>query len=339
MLARKLSTSELELTYTAKAFDGDGAGTSGWTLSTIRSFEMLEYVKSITVEERLHVAPSRNGNCWEKTNRGFPLLPNTPHLKVPDEAGWRHTLAGQHLGFIGDSVLRDVFVQICRALSRSIVGLSHGDMRGMHFGWARVQLSNNGSLEFVFARSVEDWANKLKRFASAFDLVIAHGGAHIDKNNISPFVRTVQLAALNYTAGSFVWMQYPAVHFPLATGEGGEFEEFTVRRNQEAYLTGNVTACAARTASQKSPITAALLAIDAQLEAVGVIVLPTFDATVQLHEAHPQCISQGSGGCKAGSNFNGFIDCRHWCSPGVALTVIERRLYAMLSPIPEPLRN
>ena len=135
-------------------------------------------------------------------------------------------------------------------------------------------------------------------------------------------------------------MQYPAVHFPLATGEGGEFEEFTVRRNQEAigYRTGNVTACAARTASQKSPITAALLAIDAQLEAVGVIVLPTFDATVQLHEAHPQCISQGSGRCKAGSEFNGFIDCRHWCSPGVALTVIERRLYAMLSPIPEPLR-
>lgn len=286
---------------------------------------MLEYVKSFTLEERVHVAPSQNGNCWEKTNRGFPLLPNTPHLKVPDEAGWHHMLAGQHLGFIGDSVLRDVFVQICRSLSQSIVGLSHGDMRKRHFNRTRVQLSNNGSLEFVFARDVKDWADKLKSFASAFDLVIAHGGAHIihKRNEIPHFVRLLQHAALNYTAGSFVWMQYPAVHFPLATGEGGEYEELLVKRNFRAYLTGNVTACAARTAPPKSSITAALLAIDAQLEEVGVIVLPTFDATVQLHESHPQW-----------TRFNNVIDCRHWCSPGVALTVIERRLYAMLSHYP-----
>jgi hypothetical protein len=98
----------------------------------------------------------RVGNC--AISRAFARLLEAPCIKLPMLSDWVGLLSGRTLGFIGDSVLRDLFVYICLVLT-PLARQSYGLDR-THFGtelgghsYAQALFRSPGSQKREAARS------------------------------------------------------------------------------------------------------------------------------------------------------------------------------------------
>lgn len=133
----------------------------------------------------------RLGNCrlWD----AFKRLPDAPCLHTPSLADWHRLLSGRTIAFLGDSVLRDLFVHMCVVLAPWAAGASA--TQRTHFG------TDVGGRSYAFARFhgrhpaatiMLKWCNHdddtcvqkhmpsrmLSASVTAVDALVAHAGAH-----------------------------------------------------------------------------------------------------------------------------------------------------------------
>ena len=142
--ARSLTADELAFTWEEQDLAGEGlAQDIREVLSGVRLEDNYQQQAFALDRRRIGVAPRRSpaplpfssyrvGNC--AITKAFRQRLNAPCLAVPTLKDWRVLLSGRRLGFIGDSVLRDLFVYLCLVLSPLYRAGSAFGIQKTHFG-------------------------------------------------------------------------------------------------------------------------------------------------------------------------------------------------------------
>jgi len=302
----------------------------GWKSNSLKQRIINEeYRKADLMNEILHIHHGRNKNCESYPDKGFPFQAHSDSLRKPRTEDWLHTLRGKRTVFFGDSVLRDFFLAIVRSLIDHMqTHSSKNQWKEYGFGRDKVgrtieaQFSENVTLQFWWApailRAHEDHSDpelsddNVKYLASA-DLVIFNMGAHYsDQGDLMAAISRYWDQALKQASAKrgLVWMQYPAPHFPWGLGE---FED-----------PQRVPSACSPAGDDVSPVSSVRLSADRFFKDKGVPILELWNASRPLWNNHPPSRENG------GSEYNGAIDCRHWCSPGLNLYVWQRLLYTLL---------
>jgi len=300
-----------------------------WTSNSFKEQIIKEaYRKADRMTEILNLPHARNKNCEALPDKGFPFQAHSNSLRKPRAEDWLHMLRGKRVVFLGDSVGRDFFLAIVRSLidhMQTHSSINHwsklhwGDKVGRKI---EAQFSENVILQFWWAPQIlrphEDHSDpelsddNYKYLASA-DLVIFNMGAHYsDQGDLMAAISHYWEQALKQTAAKrgLVWVQYSPPHFPWGRGE---FED-----------PKRVPSACGPAGDHRSPVSSVRLGADRFFKDKGVPILGVWNASLPLWNNHPPSSANG------GSDWNGSIDCRHWCSPGLNLYVWERLLYALL---------
>ena len=141
---------------------------------------MAEQRKAQRVQRELGIHHSRNANC--NPNLAFPLGVHSA-LHLPSAEQWLHLLGSRHTILLGDSVLRDLFIQLIRSLVGTVClkaddAEGRANIRFEHFTHANFSFRNySGSLSFLWA-----WPSLRPTVVTALaqaDLVVFNSGAHL----------------------------------------------------------------------------------------------------------------------------------------------------------------
>ena len=197
----------------------------------------------------------RAGNC--AASRAFGRALNIPCLISPKLKNWRTALAGRTVGFIGDSVLRDLFVYMSLTFSpvtpHSFVGISRS-----HFGSDTAGGSSFASahfaegpdrVSFVWCHHGDDVC--VRRRLQTADVLVLAVGAHCTPLVSNPHVCTLlhgwpydachghregldtcnpsmnrsavsevsELAHRMHVRSALIFFEYPPSHFQWGLGE------------------------------------------------------------------------------------------------------------------------
>ena len=87
---------------------------SDWDPVVLERVRAEAYRKAELLHEKLHVHHGRNKNCEALLDKCFPLHAHSATLPKPKSADWLRVLQGKRIIFMGDSVLRDVFLHMVR---------------------------------------------------------------------------------------------------------------------------------------------------------------------------------------------------------------------------------
>jgi len=321
------------------------------------------YRKAHIMSDILKLHPTRNGNCEDLPDKGFPYdayeRSSQKPMKKPDASDWLKLLRDKRVVFVGDSLVRDFFTSFVRGLIDHMQWHTDKDLwRNIHFGKpdqagvhipdpvVAVQFSENVTAEFWWGAneyeappSGELGDHNMTMLARA-DLVIFGLGAGMkDKLRLTHDISHFWDGALKQVAakGKLVWMQYPSPHFARGhlefedkvdmvddgTGFKVPFVENTCR------AAGPIDASYDEYAQHdtKSDMSIMRLSADDFFREQGVPILELWNVTRPLSNNHPFTTSRIGGGK---SGHNGDVDCRHWCNPGLALDTWEGLLWALL---------
>lgn len=291
-----------------------------WTSRLLQENVIKEsYRKADLMYTTLGMHHGRNKNCESLPDRGFPFQVHSESLRKPEAEDWLSILRGKRTVFLGDSVTRDFFTSMVRSLIDHMqMHSSKENWMDYHFGVNQAggaieaQFSENVTLQYWWAPtelSDDNWES----LASA-DLVIFNLGAHYTRQgDLMAAISYYWDRALSRIAAKrgLIWMQYPSPHFPWGLGE---FEDQPPIHSSTCSPAG----------ADVSPVSSIRLSADGFFDEKEVPILRLWNASRPLWNNHPP--SPGNGG----SEYNGAIDCRHWCSPGLSLHVWERLLYLLL---------
>jgi len=321
------------------------------------------YRKADLMDHVLQLHPTRNSNCKDLPDKGFPYdayeLSSQKPIRKPEASDWLRLLRGKRVVFLGDSLVRDFFTSFVRGLIDHMQWHTDKSLwRNLHFGKpdqsgvhipdpvVEAQFSGNVSAEFWWAANkfeappTGELGDHNMTMLGRADLVIFGIGAGMKNkerlmNDISHFWH----GALKEVAakGRLVWMQYPSPHF--ARGHL-EFEDkvdmvddgtgFMVpKKESSCRAAGPFDATYADYAQHdnKSDMSIMRLSADDFFREQGVPILQLWNVTRPLYNNHPWTTSRIGGG-KSGHNSD--IDCRHWCNPGLALDVWESLLWKLV---------
>lgn len=321
------------------------------------------YRKAGIMNDTFKLHPSRNRNCEALPDKGFPYeayeLRSQKPIKKPEATDWLKLLRGKRVVFLGDSLVRDFFLSFVRGLIDHMQSHTHPSLwRNIHLGKPdqsgvhipdpvlEMQFSENVTAQFWWAANeyeappTGELGDHNMAMLSKSDLVIfGIGAGKKDKIWLMHDISHFWDGALKQVAakGRLVWMQYPSPHF----GRGHlEFEDpvdkeddgtgFMVpKKDNSCRSAGPFDATYDDYAQHdtKSDMSILRLSADDFFREQGVPVLQLWNVTRPLFNNHPWTTSWIGGG-KSGHGAD--IDCRHWCSPGLALDVWESLLFKML---------
>ena len=305
----------------------------------------------------------RNKNC--EPDRAFPVLAQTS-MVAPSAHAWERLIGDVHTCLIGDSVLRDLYVQLLRS-NIGVLNMTNPRHLGFdpHFYRANASfVGRRGSLSFLWAR--ENPARTTVRLVAASELVVFHLGAHhLEPAQLRDTVSSWWRLALGSVAarGRLAWLQYARPHFPWGLGEfedvygvpgepGSVAPHASYAAINHSLLWSRIRAAAPDdwNVCRPGPATSGTeggaisrfslhrLAVDGFFEHHGVPIVRTWEITSPLFNNHPPCkLPDGvdmrrRNGCRAGTVYDfGTPDCRHWCSPGLALHLEEASLFHVFS--------
>lgn len=307
------------------------------------------WMRTLTLgAKQLHFHQSRLGNCADNDCYRHRLV--TPCLPTPAPEDWLSLLADQHVLFLGDSLLRDVWVYLCAALAHHHIATqpnAHA-AAGQHVGVGgavSMSFSSNRSnatltLCWYLDHNCRPWERRA-------DLLIAHFGSWEDArlplmpgsfpaesadnlSSLSPWLADVLSQRMQQRPDSVVWMEYPAPHFPWGTGE---YEDLLQLNAQEQLGLRGHLSCRPRAGAVESHVTTRRREPQRIFERAGVPVLKTWDVTVDRYKCHPTTAYWSDttrGWTKVSRKPYGALDCRHQCVPGEVVAAWERRLFGML---------
>ena len=342
MLARELSQAERRFQWIASP---DAANDE----SLLHG--MLPELRSI-----LGFSTMRFGNCKVRpTNRL-----EAPCLSQGSAADWLTMLSNRSVVFVGDSVLRDLFLYLCALVTSASPASARVSSefapphRRNHFQPTRDMTHTGrhpGVLVALHGRFVgnahlgwcwfsDTWCVELAQPTA--DLVVYHHGAHdvpYDKaaGNDGRIMASdwATTALMSMFAHRLVFMEYPAAHFPWGHGEyedEGRREALEQTCADAASCGASRRACACERSLGCQPAASTCISRFAAhrlrqrhiFEAAGVPILRVWE--LARHDDHP---SLADFIASSHSNIT-TIDCRHVCVPGVVVSAWARRLYTML---------
>lgn len=279
-----------------------------WESRSLQEHTIKEaYRKADIMAATLQINPGRNKNCEALPDKGFPF-----QVQKPNSSEWLRVLRGKRVVFLGDSLVRDFFLSFVRSLIDHLEWHSDvSEWNGFHFGtkargnMVKATFSEQVSAEFWWAMPTN--SGRQWRDLRQADLVIFGLGAHYtDQSLLMADISNYWAQALKQLAGhgGLVWMEYPSPHFPRGNGE---YEDRLARPSCRD---------AGRDVSVMSRMR---LSADDFFVNEGVPILRTWNASRPLWNNHPESLEFGQD-----------LDCRHWCSPGLALDVWETMLWTLL---------
>lgn len=313
---------------------------------------------AVTPTHLIALNRQRFGTC--NLTQAFGKELHSPCLKTPPAAvQWMQLLRNRAVAFIGDSVLRDLFIFICLTVTAHTTK-SAGFNFWEHFGtgtggasFARVDFGRGSRL--MFCNHEDDDCIRTSMLSSqaepVVELAVIGFGAHCAPLTRKcdtifsgwPFESCSEHTCLQSAGGKLlqrlhehkravIWMEYPAPHFQQGLGE---YEDRWVSQRAWARFNrplADIGALCRPLGSCVSSLTGWRLQLRSHFDKHGVPILRTWDTTANSPEVHPE---HSSLGYTSDIHHEKGPDCRHVCNPSSVLRLWAARLYTMLTPAVE----
>lgn len=272
-----------------------------------------------------------------------------PGLPAPTAEEWLRLLASQRVLFLGDSLLRDLWVYLCAVLAPHYV-FTH-PKNSQHEEYMGTPPPGTPDILMTFENNVQlhfCWYNRQGCLWDKADLTVVHFGSwedprrmplmpagfpttNVDADNSSslhPWLANV-LTQLMKRPEKTIWMEYPAPHFPWGTGE---YEDILQLERSAVLNQRRAPGCGPRAAGNVSYVTSQRREVLQIFERGGVPILRTWDLTWDRFENHPSRAkyARQSTVLIEGRPF-WTLDCRHQCVPSEVMSGWSRRLFGMFT--------